>query len=787
MRRCAHQGPVERLVTARRAHFLILVATLLCNLTGCNPSPEPCAPGTVDLDGSSANGCECVVSAEICDLSDNDCDGAVDEGVQSLFYQDQDGDGFGGTSLIQACEAPTGFASRSGDCQDFNPAIHPEAAEACNQVDDNCNGQADEGVATQTLYWDNDGDGFAAPQAPTQQACRASSGWVSAKDGDNDGEPDWDCNDADTATYPGAAEVCGDGRDNGCSGYVDRVCYRACSGHWPFRLTHSRQTISVRSIDLNGDGLHEIILNEDFGFALLKHDGSPLFEYSAPVHNYSRASSVVADIDDYDEYGPGIQTLEILSANGSTPRYYKLLADGRITSYATSPQVGAYDASDFLVSDLDRDGTVEFFTSTWCEDAGTKIFRFNPSTQTIELAGSVTDPQDKCEYWVGRVLTDLDQDGTPEFVFGNGYAVPTSPSLWSGKLFAYRIDPATLAVQPYCSGGACFTTDIPGLYGGMVRQIFRFGDSLRTSTYHFSSNTPDVLNPLTTRFWQYGLNGIPLPGSPSETNNSWQGLTDVDRDGVPEDLAEAASVGLFDINRDGYPDRIQASGSELRVSLWDPFSRSFVENVSSRTRISNTGLTLRSIWDLDGDGQLDVLASDESGNIYCQELGLDTWNKLSSVPPMPIHLKTNQWDNYEPNEGADRDSNGLPDEVIRIPSALTVKGDFYSYLSSATDKDYYLIDAGHAASICVTAPAGHSYTLKIYSLADLWNNESHAPVRDGLSDGLVWTDTSTSQAKCFHGSNVHPRRYGEYRIIVGIESQNGSFSNHWPYWISAPK
>jgi hypothetical protein len=776
-------------VTGSRAHFLILIAGILLSLTGCNPHPEPCAPGTIDLDGASANGCECTVSAEICDLNDNDCDGAVDEGVQSLFYQDQDGDGFGGTSLIQACEAPTGFASRSGDCQDFNPAIHPEAAEICNQGDDNCNGQADEGVATQALYWDNDGDGFAAPHASTRQACQASTGWVPAKDADQDGEPDWDCNDADTTTYPGASEVCGDGRDNSCSGYVDRICYRACTGRWPFRLAHSRATISVRSVDLNGDGLHEVILNEDFGFALLKHDGSPLYEYSAPDHNYSRASSVVADIDDYDRYGPTIQTLEILSANGSTPRYYKLLADGLVTSYVTSPQVEAYDASDFLVSDLDRDGKVEFLTSTWCraDNVGTKIFRFNRETQTIELAGSVADPQNKCQYDAGRLLTDLDGDGLTEFVFGNGYAYATLPSYWSGNLFAYRIHPTTFGVQPYCSGGVCFTTAITGLYTAEVNKLIRFGSSLRTSTWHYTSNTPDTINPITARYWEYNLSGVPSPDSPSQTNNSWRGLTDVDRNGVPEDIVEAASVGLFDINGDGYPDRLHASGSMLLVSLWDPVSRSFVENVSSRARLSNTGLTLRSLWDLDADGQIDVLASDESGNIYCQELGLDTWNKLSSVPPMPIHLKTNQWDNYEPNEGTDRNGDGLPDEMIRIPSALTVKGDFYGYLSSASDKDYYVIDAGYAASICVTAPAGHSYTLKIYSLADLWNNESHAPVRDGRSDGLVWTDTSTSQTKCFHGSNVHPPRYVEYRIIVGIESQDGSFSNHWPYWISAPK
>jgi hypothetical protein len=116
---------------------------------------------------------------------------------------------------------------------------------------------------------------------------------------------------------------------------------------------------------------------------------------------------------------------------------------------------------------------------------------------------------------------------------------------------------------------------------------------------------------------------------------------------VPEDFAEAVGVGLFDVNGDGYPDRIHAAGSELHLSLWERNSRSFVENVSSRARVSNSTLTVRAIWDLDADGRLDILSSDSTGNVYCQELGFDTWNKLSSVPPMPISLRTNQWDNLD--------------------------------------------------------------------------------------------------------------------------------------------
>jgi hypothetical protein len=724
-------------------------------------------------------------TAEVCNQTDDDCDGQVDEGVQSLFYRDQDADGFGGSLVVHACSAPAGFVSSSGDCQDFNASIHPGAAESCNQVDDDCNGEADEGIATQAWYRDNDGDGFAASSTSVQQACASSAGWVPTKDADKDGKPDWDCNDADTTTYPGAPEVCGDARDNGCSGYVDRICYNTCSGRWPFRLAYSLGYPGVRSADLNGDGRHEVIVNDSFGFALVDHGGSALFNYSAPVHNYSRGAPLVADIDNYDQHGASIQTLEILTGNGSTPRYYKLLSNNTVTEYTASTTV--YDASVFLASDLDRDGRIEFATSTWCETSGTKFFRFDRTRGTIDLAGSVSDPLGKCEYDSGRTLTDLDGDGTAEFVFGSGYHESSVPSYWAGRLFAYRINPTTLAVQPYCSAGTCFSTNVPESHGGMVFSLFRFGARLQSSISYFTSNTPNAANPSTTRYWEHDLAGSPIIGSPSETDIRWRGLTDVDRDGVPENFSEAVGTGLFDVNGDGYPDRIHAAGSELRLSLWDPSRREFVENISSRARLSNFTLVLRSIWDLDADGRLDVLASDASGNVYCQELGYDTWNKLSSVPPMPIHLRTNQWDNYEPNEGRDSDADGLPDEVVRIPSALTAKGDFYGYLSSATDKDYYLIDADWSGSICVTAPTGNSYTLKVYSFTDLWNNSTRAAVPDGKKDGLVWTNTSDSRTKCFNYGSVVPYRFGEYKFIIGIESNNGSFSPHWPYWISAPK
>jgi hypothetical protein len=87
---------------------------------------------------------------ERADGRDNDCNGKTDDKVAPLlpWYKDVDEDGFGLSSTIKnAAKQPKGFSSLSGDCNDNDSAITPFAREECNAIDDNCNGQVDEGAA----------------------------------------------------------------------------------------------------------------------------------------------------------------------------------------------------------------------------------------------------------------------------------------------------------------------------------------------------------------------------------------------------------------------------------------------------------------------------------------------------------------------------------------------------------------------------------------------------------------------------------------------------------------
>jgi hypothetical protein len=99
--------------------------------------------------------------------------------------------------LFLACAAPTPKPD-TGDTA--APAV-----EVCNGVDDNGDGAVDEGVLT-TFYADADGDGFGGGY--TLDACAAPSGYAPV---------DGDCDDADAAVNPDAAEVCDESeRDENC-------------------------------------------------------------------------------------------------------------------------------------------------------------------------------------------------------------------------------------------------------------------------------------------------------------------------------------------------------------------------------------------------------------------------------------------------------------------------------------------------------------------------------------------------------------------------------------------
>lgn len=257
-----------------RTLLLTLPALLLSACTPPDSSTDKSDGGgdtnAVDNDGDGHSGdADCddedaavyVGAPELCDEVDNDCDDDVDENPSdpTTFYADVDGDGFGDqTAHTDACVSPAGYVAEGGDCNDVDPNVHPgatedncddptdyncdgstgyadadtdgfpacqdcadnngdvnpDALEYCNDIDDNCDSTIDEGSAVDaTVYFaDTDDDGYGDP-AVTETFCEQEPLWS-----DN---PD-DCDDTDSAEYPGADEHC-DGDDDNCNGVVDEA------------------------------------------------------------------------------------------------------------------------------------------------------------------------------------------------------------------------------------------------------------------------------------------------------------------------------------------------------------------------------------------------------------------------------------------------------------------------------------------------------------------------------------------------------------------------------------
>jgi hypothetical protein len=160
-----------------------------------------------DRDATVSPGAE-----EVCDGIDQDCDDVADEDVKGTYLSDRDGDGFGDdAATIEACDAPEGYVVEGGDCNDGDETIHPDAAEICDERDQDCDGTADDGVSAGSVYYgDLDGDGF-GDAGLTVEACGIPAGFVAV---------DGDCDDGDALVNPSASETCND-VDDDCDGEID--------------------------------------------------------------------------------------------------------------------------------------------------------------------------------------------------------------------------------------------------------------------------------------------------------------------------------------------------------------------------------------------------------------------------------------------------------------------------------------------------------------------------------------------------------------------------------------
>jgi hypothetical protein len=584
---------------------------------------------------------------EVCDGSDNDCDGQEDEDALDTlaWYADYDGDGFGDPdAMALACEAPPGHVADSSDCDDDDPEVFPGAEEPWDGVDNDCDGEIDEEGGAPEFDWfhDGDGDGY-GDRYDLVVAAEQPYGYV---------PNDEDCDDSDGEIYPGADERCNE-LDDDCDRQIDEA--GAC-------------------LELDVGEADDRWIGDDYGdeagWALgggldLTGDGTDDFIIGAPSSSVGGQFYVMPG--EHLGWFSGLD-LDAASSTGAI-------------SWSSAMSGADLGADVELLPDIDGDGVGDFAVGAPGADGTGLVVAWFSSVEEytyLSLSGGFNK--------MGEVASagDVDRDGNNDLLIGAmGYNADGGNE---GFVELYLGDDSEQIVQAgYWYGDSA--SDELGSELASAGDVD--GDGLAdmllgAKGYPGGDRTGAVFLVLGVRSW---------PGAQIQ-------LSDADHLLVGEDAGDNAGLSLSggeDFDGDGYDDFVvgapyhDASGSdEGEAYLWTGgrswagagstwFMSSATASFSGEAAASRAGFDVQLLPDFDGDGNADLAVGapylsatrTQRGKVYVLRGGGGLWLGACDLADAEF-----SWLGEQPSDhlgwalaAGDADGDGQTDLLVGAPGS----------------------------------------------------------------------------------------------------------------------
>lgn len=299
-------------------------------------------------------------AAETCNSVDENCNQFIDDMESSssstiTFYQDQDIDGYGNSSVSKyICDNATAkskavsllYIAADGDCNDTTNTINPAASEVCaDGVDSDCDG-SDNPVSSTICYQDSDSDNYGnASVSESVDTCSSGScpsGFVTDAT---------DCDDGNASMHIGCAAVTEfNTSDSSLGGSLALPC---SSGMGSYTLP------IVFEDDSDTNGFAGCAYGTSKGFYRTTNGGASWSKVSGTVSGQSLSDMVVYDIEK-DSAGDIYLCGSVGSGANKTYIAKYTVASATYSSVSKKSDFGAYYPDDCKSMKINSAGEIIF-------------------------------------------------------------------------------------------------------------------------------------------------------------------------------------------------------------------------------------------------------------------------------------------------------------------------------------------------------------------------------------------------------------------------------------------